>query len=174
MASKSQTGEFTSSALFQVTESGANTLTWEKLETGLSVYDKIGWVVQRLEFYPSNGLAGLMNASADAQTAALTMTNGLSSLDVANPAVICVNQFFRWDVGVAASGSVQSVPIVYDYSGMAGGGLLILPNPLYLGLQGSGLTAASSLTLKMYFRAIDLTDQDYFNLVQARQLLIST
>lgn len=174
MASKSVAGEYTSQAIFNVSETGANTLTFEKLETGLSVYDKIGWVVQRLEFTPSEALASFMNSSGDAQIAALTMTNSMANLSIENPAILARHEFIRWDFGTAAAGALYSLPFVYDYSTMSGGGILVLPSPLYLGVVGSGLTAASTISLKMFFKAIELSDQDYFNLVQARQLLIST
>lgn len=173
MASKSVAGEYTSQAVFQLAESAANTLTFEKLETGLSVYDKVGWVVQRLDFMPA-GLPSVMNGSGDTLTCALTMTNQLTSLSAEDPAVLAMYQESRWDFGTAASAGLVRRPFVLDFTGLSGGGLLILPNPIYLGIVGSGLSSTCTVVVRMYFKAIEMSDQDYFNLVQARQLLIST
>lgn len=172
---KTQVGDnFTSQAVFNVTESGSNTLTFEKLETGLSVYDKIGWVIQRIDWKFNIGSFALMNTSGDFLTAALTITNTLSTLGDENPAVLDIVKFGRHDIGTAASGLIINPLFVHDYSTLSGGGILTLPNPLYVGVVGYGLSGPASIIARLFFKAIELSDTDYFNLVQARQLLIST
>jgi len=174
MASKMTTGDFTSQAVFNVTESGANTLTFEKLETGLSVYDKIGWVIARIEWRMSSGNFALFNASADLLTMALTVTNSLTTLSDDNPAILAIKRIARVDLGTAASGMFEPLDYVSDYSTLPGGGLLTLPNPLYMGLVGGSLTGAATVVTRIFFKSITLSDADYTNLMQSRQLLIST
>jgi len=169
---KSVVGDYTTTAVFTVTESAANTLTFEKLETGMSIYDKVGWVVQRVEF-TSIGVQALMNGSGDYVVAALTMSNQMTDISSENPAVILSVAKQRVDFGTAASGMMVNEPSFLDYTTLAGGGILVLPNPLYLGVKGTGLTGASTFQMKVYFQAVTLTDADYFNLVQARQILVS-
>jgi len=173
-AIKTAGDNFVSQAVFNVTESAANTLTFEKLETGLSVYDKIGWVLARIEFKPLAGTWALFNGSGDLLSMAITITNSLTALADDNPAVLVKKVMLRTDLGVAATGAFEDTSFVYDYSTLPGGGLLTLPNPLYFGILGSGLTGPSTVVCRLYFQAIPLADSDYFNLVQARQLLIST
>lgn len=175
MASKSTISDsFAFPAAFGLVETAANTLTIEKLETGLSVYDRIGWVIQRVEIALAVATYGLMNSTADALSVAITTTNQLTALADDNPAVLFLRRFTRIDYGTAASGAV--LPTVYesDLSGIAGGGILTLPNPIYGAILGSGLSGAASAVIRMYIKAIELTDTDYFNLAQARQLLISS
>lgn len=171
---KMTTDAFSSQAVFDVTETAANTLTFERLETGLSVYDKIGWVLQRVEYRIASTVPALFNSAADSLIMALTMTNSLTSLSDANPAIITIKRLLRVDYGTAASGELIAQDYIQDFTGLSGGGILTLPNPLYFGLAGSGLSGAASVVCRIYFKAIELTDTDYFNLVQARQLLIST
>lgn len=173
MAAKSLT-EYSSQALFGLTESAANTLTFEKLETGLSVYDKVGWIIQRLEWKPGATAFAMFNGSGDTLSLAVTMTNTLTSLANDNPAILFKRDFVRVDLGVAAAGSIVDTIFEQDYSTLAGGGILVLPSPLYGAIVGGGLTAAATGFIRIYFKAIELSDTDYFNLVQARQLLIST
>jgi len=174
MATKLGTDLFTSQAELTVTESASNTLTFTKLETGLSVYDKIGWVIARVEWRPSSGTYALFNGTGDVLDCALTMSNGLTALSESDPAIYNFRKFLRLDFGTAANASIFSSTYIDDFSTLPGGGLLVLPNPLYLGIKGTGLTAGATMFTRIFFKAIELSDQDYFNLVQARQLLITT
>lgn len=174
MANKSIAGNFASQAVLSVTETAANTLTFTKLETGLSVYDKIGWVLNRVEFRLGSGVPALFNASGDFLQIALSMSNSLTALSDDDPAIYTNLMLYRVDYGTAASGMLEPNLYSQDFSGLPQGGILILPNPLYLGVRGSSLTAASSVVARIYYTAIELSDTDYFNLVQSRQLLINS
>lgn len=171
---KGGANNYTTQAILSVTESAANTLTFDKLETGLSVYDKIGWIIARVEWKLSSGTYALFNGTGDTLTMALSMSNNLTSLAQTDPALITQRNFVRLDFGTAANASIFENIYVDDFSGLPGGGLLILPNPLYIALLGSGLTAAANVTARIFFQPITMTGDDFTNLVQARQLLIST
>lgn len=167
------TDEYTATAVFSLAESGANTLTYEGIQTGLSIYDHIGWVIGRVEWRLGPTTMALFNASGDYLTAALTMSNNLTALVDTDPQVICIRRWDRLDFGTAASGSITPNLLADDYTGLPGGGLLVLPNPIWGAIVGNGLTGAAGCTIKIFFRPIPLKDADYFNLVQARQLLVS-
>ena len=172
--SMSLSDNYVSQAVFDVTESAANTLTFEKLTTGLSVYDQIGWVICRVKYALGVSAQALFNATGDTLSAALTMTNSLSGLGDADPQIYDYIRIQRTDFGTAANAIMTDLEYIHDFSGLPGGGLLVLPEPLYLGVAGLSLSGAAQVVAKIYFKAIELTQQDYFNLVQARQLLIST
>jgi len=174
MASKSIAGLYSAQAQFDVTESAANTLTFEKLDTGMSVYDKVGWVINRVEFRLAASSYALFNGSGDYLIMALTATNSLTALNPNNPAIYIYRQILRQDLGTAATGLFVDTSFDIDYSNLPGGGILVLPSPFYMGIVGSGLSGAATCITRIYFQAIDMSDQDYFNLVQARQLLISS
>lgn len=176
MASKSVAGDWVTQAVFVVTETASNTLTFEKLETGLSIYDKVGWMLQRAEFTLGAGTRALFNSSGDTLAMALTMTNTLAAAQVRadNPAVYAMRVLERTDYGTAAVAILDDTSYVMDFSNLSGGGIMMLPNPLYFGIVGTGLAGPSTVIARMFYKAVELNDQDYFNLVQARQLLIST
>lgn len=171
---KSLQDMYTSQALLSPTESGANTLTFEKLETGLSVYDKVGWIIARIEWSLSSATLALFNGTTDVLNVALTMSNNLSSLSVDDPANIIMRRWQRTDLGTAASGWIKPLLHVDDFSTLPGGGLLTLPSPLYGAILGQGLSGAAECFIRLFFQAVELSESDYFNLIQARQLLIST
>lgn len=166
-------GLFTSQATLSNVESAANTLTFTQLQTGLSIYDHVGWILGRLEFRLSNTVPALFNADGDALSIAITQNNAAAALSQSDPAIIYLLQIRRTDYGTAASGELRSNTFEVDFSTLPGGGILVLPNPLYLASVGSGLTGPSTVTARLYFQPVDLSDADYFNLVQARQLLLN-
>ena len=43
--------EFVNQAYISVTESALNTLTFAKLETGISIYEKVGWLICRMDYF---------------------------------------------------------------------------------------------------------------------------
>lgn len=174
MATKSIMGDYAGLALLTGVESAMNTLTYVKLESGISIYDHVGWVLSRIEWRLTGGTLALFNASGDALSAALTMSDKMTSLVDDDPAIYVKRAWTRLDFGTAANARIESTTWVDDFSTLPGGGLLVLPTPLFLGLQGSSLTGAATVYAKMFYKAIDMQDQDYFNLVQARQLLVNS
>lgn len=171
---KSKLGEYPYQAVFNVTESSANTLTFDKLETGMSVFDKVGWVVQRIEWRLSSTVPALFNTAADTLSMALTASNTLTTLTDSDPAIYNIKRLVRVDIGTAASGMIMPMDFVSDLSGLAGGGILVLPNPLYVGIVGGGLSGPATVVTRLFVVPVELSNEDYFNLVQSRQLLIST
>lgn len=169
--SKSQT-EFASSFSLSVTESAANTLTFEKIESGLMPLDKVGWVLQKLQFQVS--ALQYMNGTGDSITFGICVSNKLTDINPDNSGVIYSRVVQRLDFGAAASASIYDWNYECDLSNLQGGGVLVLPSPLYLAAYGGGLSAASTVLLRAYFFPIVMSDSDYFNLVQSRQILINS
>lgn len=174
MAGKNLSGNYCSQAVLTTTESSAGTLTFQKIETGLSVYDKIGWVINKIKWFLGTSTLQQFNGTNDLLTMALTMSNQLTALAQNNPAIVAAKWLQRTDLGTAASGDFHQLDIEDDFSTLPGGGLLILPNPIYLAVIGTSLAAAVTVTARLFYQAIELTDADFTNLVQARQLLISS
>lgn len=166
--------EYVSQALITCNESAANTLTFQKLEAGLSPLERVGWILQRVEFKVSAAVYGFFNSTGDSLKMALTVSGQLTGLVDTDPALIAVRTITRVDYGAAASGFIADTVFTQDYSTLQGGGLLVLPNPIYLGVVGTGLSNASGISARLYFIPIELSSDDYFNLVQSRQILINS
>lgn len=172
---KSTFGDYTSVALFDVIETAANTLIFERLESGTSIYDKVAWIIERIELaHRFENIIGLA-AAGDGVVCGLTLSNQIVAADfsIDNPAIIWA-QSFQTGNGVAAQdGFFHPLNFNYDYTGLSGGGIMILPQPLYFGVVGVAASNVCGFTCKLYYHAIELQDADYFSLVQSRQLLVS-
>ena len=168
--------EFTNIAHIIVTESAANTLTFKKLETGISINQKVGWLVHKLEYYFQGVLltGTTFDGTNDTFAGALCGSNSFTDIDdQSNPAILDLMYLRRLDAGVATSMIVVSWPLIKDFSMLPGGGLLIPPSPLYLAAKGTGLAAAATLRVRIYYSPIDLKTEDYWQLLEMYRLTSS-
>lgn len=173
MANEVKTDQFANQAVIRCTETGANTLTFQKLETGISLFDKVAWVISRLEYLVSVADFGYFNSTVDSLAFGLSTVNTLTTLDITNSAIFDYNFITRLDLGTAASGMMLTQPFIKDFSQLAGGGIIVPPTPLYLGVVGAGLSAAATIVCKMYYTNLPLKPEQYWELVEARRMITS-
>jgi hypothetical protein len=164
MATGKTKDQFANKFYGTVTESAANTLTFGEIKTNVSVFDKVAWILHRLEWYPTKALMDLVLNTADFFEAAITSSDGLTSLGLDNAGVIDVLSY-----GVREASAVgfqyHVEPVIRDFSNLPGGGLIIAPRPLYLALKGTSLTAAGSINCRGYFTVKAMTADEYLELV---------
>lgn len=165
--------KFANYAILGVTESAANTLTFKKLETGISLTEKVAWVIHRIEYLPSGLSTAVFNADQDAQYYGLSVSNAWSAVSLYENTIIDYNAITRVDIGAAASGSFVNRPQVKSFSSLPGGGILVPPTPLYLYAQGSGLVSATTVVARIHYTLRVLKVDEYWELVEARRVLES-
>jgi len=165
--------QFANFAVISVTETAANTLTFKKLETGISLMDKVAWVINRVEYLVEEFNATVFNATGDFALYGLSVSNSFSNVAVSETTILDYNRSSRIDFGTAANAFFKHEPIVRDYSSMPNGGILVPPVPLYLFAQGESLTAALRVTARLYYTTLSLSVDQYWELVEARRVLSS-
>jgi hypothetical protein len=174
---KMVTDTFANIAAIQVDESAPNTLTYKKLETGIAVFEKVAWLISRVEYAINNIGAGQFNATGDLTRIALTVSNMMNSLasGVQQTAseVLHAMTVQRLDFGAAASGGLSVQPFVFDFSALPGGGILVPPTAIYLAVQGESCVAANTAWARIYYTTRQLTTEDYWQLVEARRIISS-
>jgi hypothetical protein len=171
---KAQSDKFANMAYIQVVESALNTLTFKKLETGVSLFEKVAWLIEKIEYQVEAATWALFNATADYLNLALCASNQMSLLKLDNPAVFDFMRITRVDLGAAASGAWHFSPITRDFTGLSGGGLLIPPNPIYLAAHGSGLTGPVTIETRIYYTTYELSPDEYWELVESRRIISSS
>jgi len=174
MATKKVQDLFANMATINCIESAANTLTFKKLETSFGTFEKIAWIVHRIEYF-LNSPSTAFNGTDDTVTVAVTTSNTLASLitgtAITEPAIIDMAAIARWDFGAAASGGLIVKPITRDFTQLPSGGLIIPPAPLFGAIQGSGMASAGLVTIRIYYTIKELATDEYWELVEARRLL---
>jgi len=170
-----KTDEFSNVATISVTQSAANALTYKKLETGNAVFNKVAWLISRIEYCNLRCYASIFNTDNDSLVFGLTASNVRTSLltldSYTDMAVIDLAVIYRNDFGTAASSVVQQSPIIKDFANLPGGGMLVPAMQLYGAIHSSGLADVASGVVKLWYTVLELSPDQYWELVQARTTL---
>jgi hypothetical protein len=169
----SKTDSFANMAILTTTESAANTLTFKKLETGISVNQKIAWVISRIEYFVSSLLAANFNGDGDNLSFGLCASSTFASAIIEENSIFDFNNIQRADFGTAASALQLHQPFLKDFASMPSGGIIIPPAPLFGFAKGTGLVSACSVAARIYYTELELAESDFWQLVQARRPLTS-
>lgn len=173
MPTVSKADEFANYAIVTVTESAANTLTFKKLETGISLSEKVAWIINRIEYFLSVINGTNFGAQDDAINFGLSVSNQFTTVTILQDTIIDFNYLHRIDLGAAASGFLHQQPSVKDLSNLPGGGLLVPPTPLYLFAKGEALASAVTVTARIHYTLLQLATDQYWQLVEARRVISS-
>jgi len=163
---------FANVAAIKALESAAATQTSFKFSFPFSIMDKMALIINRIEYwFPSfamlNSAGDIFYAALTAQSTVVDISNQADPLIIDNMAVV------RCDLGTAASGIISETPFIKDFSAMPGGGLLVAPSPLSAMVQGVGTTPAALCFLKLFYTYIELSTDEYWQLVESRRIISS-
>lgn len=156
-----------------------NSTNYDIVNTGLSITDRVGWLLQRIEDF-TRPESTRFNGDGDGIIYGLSVQNLLlihtSTLEIVlnNPAYKWVQTMYRYDYGTAASANISLSPKTYDFTALPDGGLLMVPQPLYMFASANpGVALAVNVNFRAYFQAVQLADSDYFNILQSNQILLA-
>jgi len=173
MATKSKVDSYANMAALSMTEAGANTQTTTKFAFPFSIMDKMALIIHRLE-YDFTNLGTALGAAADRLYLGIACAATISSpADPTDPLLLDAMRVTRYDFGTAGSAEMIAQPFTKDFTNLPGGGLLVAPNPLYGLIQGSGAAAAGTGTIRLYYTYMELSADDYWQLVESRRIISS-
>ncbi len=163
---------FTNIAYASVTESAPNTLTFSEINTGVSVHQKIAWIISKVCWHiPSNTLNEFA-AAGDLLDMGLTLNNKVTDLaSLSDPAIICRQALYAHVMGTPATGSIILQPIERDFSDLPGKGVIITPKPLYVAVKALGFVAAGVVSCRIYYTVLELAADEFWELVQASRIV---
>ena len=162
--------KYVNQAYLSVTESAANTMTFSKLETGVSIREKVGWLISRLDWFFAVTVADFSAAGA-ALKYGISAMDTFAALSLKHSGIIDMNEVTRQDWGVAASGYLRTVPETKSFADLPGGGLLVPPNPLYVFAEGFNLTNPQLVEVRLFYTVVGLKTEDFWELVEQRRMI---
>ena len=172
MASKMKNDTFANLAAVFPLEASAGTAAYSKYAFPFSIMDKMGLIINRIEYWPTN--LSSLNSGTDTVTGGLSISSSITDLaDQSNPAIVDSFRLQRLDLGTAASGLFIGEPFVKDFSSLPGGGLLVAPNPLYGFVQSSGAAGVMGCWIKLFYNYMELSADEYWQLVESRRIISS-
>lgn len=161
---------FVNQAYITVVESAANTLTFAKLETGVTIHEKIGWIISRLDY--SMGLAAAnFGAEGDVVEFGISTSDLITTISLRTSAIVDYNAIRRNDFGTAASGMLTRQPFQKTFANLPGGGILVPPNPIYIYVKGGALTSAMTIECRLFYTYKELKLEEFWELVELRRMI---
>lgn len=159
-------------AAIKITEAVAGTLAYAKFAFPFSIMDKMGILIHRLEYWVDS-LSLLSSATA---TLFMGLAQASAIVNIQNqddPAIVDSVSFQRLDYGVAGSAEIVQNPYVKDFSSLPGDGILVAPSPLTGMILSSGAAGVTHGWLRMYYTYMQLSTEDYWQLVESRRVISS-
>lgn len=171
MAKRDINSDFSAQGIITCTQSGADTLTFgEPLNLGTSILENKAVLIKQIIYEFQAATFTAMNADGDGFAAAITTENGLTTLNWTDPRVrhafTC-----RKNIATAVGYHVQELHKIYDLQNTyPGGGILAPATAIYLGVYSTGTGIANVVSAKLLFDVIELSKEDYQQLLKALQM----
>lgn len=155
-------------AAISVTETAANTLTFQQLTTGGMLFSRQAMVISAIEYDVD---LSVIVADDDIITVALVTSNQLSDLLLSDPNVIDMVRF-RGDLqGTAGNMNQYQMPYRRDYSNFPGGGVITPAHPIFLAASGTSLGSATLTRCRISFQIVELSAAEFVELVEAMRII---
>lgn len=164
--------KFSQVGFISVTESAANTLTFD----GISVFSNIltpkAILIHRVYYVLLDDQIDLLLADADVITYGLCGDNSMTAITYDDARVYDLQSVGIHDAGgTPATYTFWKAPVIIDFGTLPGGGKLVPADRLYAFVKGSSLASAVSLSARFEFTLVDLNAQEYIELAQALRVL---
>jgi len=158
-------------AYMNVTESAANTLTFNGLTVVSNILANNAMLIHRVEYTVAVATLNEIAADGDTFTFGLTGSNTLTTTLLDDPEVYDEQRLCRQDAGTAGNAIVYRMPLVADWSQMPGGGRLVPADRIFVFAEGTAMGNPGEITARVYFTIIDMTPADYLELAQSLRVL---
>lgn len=163
---------FANLANVEVTESAANTLTFQKLDSGAGIFEKMAMIIHRVEYAPAVSTIQLLVAAGDLFNFAWTTSNQITGL-AKDKAQVIDNLVLGADIngGAPQNMNIMNLPIVHDFANLPGGGLIVPVTNLYCAIMGASVASPGYLRSSLFFTYRSLKAEEYWELVEATRAL---
>ncbi len=163
--------KYVQKAFAAVTMSAANTLTFSEINTGMAMFEKIAWVIHRIQYFPSMASIQELLANTDFLQMAVVGNSNMVSLSLRDQAVYDYHEMLAVVSGTPATGFILTRPVVKEFMGLPGGGLLVPPRPIYIAMDSGGFGAAGVCNARIEFTYKKLKADEYWELVEATRII---
>ena len=151
---------FANILMAEVVESGANTLTFKEILTGISLGMGIGMIIDQIDYWPPTNMGAQLVATIDRIRMGFTVSDSITELNADDRSIIHMVEFHSG--GAAAVPQIHTNPIPFQFFPP-----IIRASPrLFLAIEGESIAAAVTAQARMYFRYIDLSTQEYLELAE--------
>lgn len=166
---KREVDKYSNILAIDIEMSAADVLTFQDVNVGLNIFDKVGILINRMDVEINNATKSALDSAAASIDIGLTQSNQIAALSLQQRAVI--DKIKIGGIGTIATGfAIVREPFSVTYGDLPGNGLLISPSPLWIAMDSTGFaTVIGFCTVRIYFTVVDLKPEEYFELLEARR-----
>jgi len=140
----------------------AGALQFVEVQTGISLGQGMGLVIDEIDYYIESGAKEDMAANGDVISIAWTTSNSITDIPISNKSVIHQHQTQYYEQGTPANFCYETEPKVYQFLPP-----MIVASPrLYLAAV-SNAAVTGYIRSRFMFRFIKLTAQEYLEIAEA-------
>ena len=159
-------------ATVSVTESAADTLTFQELRTQAGIDSSrkkaTALIIDEIDYQIERATLGAMGAASDSLMFAITLSNAITDLlDISDRRILHAGYIMRQDFGTAGSAGMFQSPLVYQFFPP----LITADRSLYLGVQGAATGIANTLRVRIYHRVAEITEGEFIELAEVFRLV---
>jgi len=151
-----------------LTMSGANALTFQEMQFGITLRDRIAIVIDELYYFPTAASLDEMTTLGDSLFWTISISDQPTDIrDLSDRRLLYTKQIKRNDFGTAAGAQLITLPLKESFSPP----LIVLPNRIFLGMDTVGLASAARAFIRMHYRTVSITqDQQLIEVLEAFQM----
>lgn len=153
---------FSNRTQVEVVMSAANTLTFQQVRFAVGTFQGVALILNRIEMSPAGAAIDEIVAAADNLQMAITTRDDLTAINPTNLSVMYVKNI----ESPGANVEVFELPLVGDFTGLPGGGLLMPANPIFLAVLTGGFVAAATVRFTLYYQFKELSKDENLELIQ--------
>lgn len=161
MAKRSE-DRFSNLASAAVTEAVAATMAYTEVQTGVSLGQGVGILIDQISYIFDTSTLALIIANSDYLQSGWYTSNNNTVFALDQNQQIDMIQLTASVAGVATSMQIVESPMVHQFFPP----LIVAAPRIYLAIRGVSLASVATVRSRMYFRYIDLTSQEYLELAE--------
>lgn len=146
-----------------------NSITWTEWVTGYSIKDGYAFVLHKIKYRFAAANIGTLDVNADSLNAAISANNSLTLSDIAagvNPSLLDSCRAF-YKVATAVGMALSEFEFIHDFTNEPGGGRIIAPKPLFIGVGASALGQVPSCSIEIVYTMVKLNQEVYRELYES-------
>ncbi len=163
--------KFVNKAFAQLYTTAANTLSFQEIQTGMAMFEKVAWIIHRVLWFLGSSHNTELAGAGDSCTMAVVGNNQMAGLTLRDQAVYDLLELQPVNMGVPATGELLKSPYVSDLTNLPSGGIIIPPRPLYIALTTLGYAAVANVSCRIEFTYKELKGDEYWELVEATRII---